>query len=92
MITGKLAGVVRGRDAMDVGGAFDAMVKAVRNAGRPGVVGYAISAVDVALWDLKARLLGLPLAPAARCRPQGGAGLRQRRVHHATTSGSCATS
>ena len=37
------------------------MVKAVRNAGRPGVVGYAISAVDVALWDLKARLLDLPL-------------------------------
>ena len=37
------------------------MVKAVRNAGRPGAVGYAISAVDVALWDLKARVLGLPL-------------------------------
>ena len=61
MITGKLADVVRGRDAMDVAGAFDAMVKAVRNAGRPGAVGYAISAVDVALWDLKGRLLGLPL-------------------------------
>ena len=26
-----------------------------------GVAGYALSAVDVALWDLKARLLGLPL-------------------------------
>ena len=46
---------------MDVGGAFEAMVRAVRNAGRPGVVGYAISAVDVALWDLKARLLGVSL-------------------------------
>ena len=57
----QLAGLVRGRDAMDVGGAFDTMVKAVRNAGRVGAVGYAISAVDVALWDLKARLLGLPL-------------------------------
>src|SRR5690348_56411 len=52
-----LAAIVIGRDAMDVGGAFDAMVKAIRNAGRPGAVGYAISAVDVALWDLKARLL-----------------------------------
>jgi L-alanine-DL-glutamate epimerase-like enolase superfamily enzyme len=56
-----LAGIVRGRDPLDVPGAFDAMVKAVRNLGRPGVAGYAISAVDVALWDLKARLLGLPL-------------------------------
>ena len=61
VVRGLLADVVRGRDALDVGGTFDAMVKAVRNAGRPGAVGYAISAVDVALWDLKARLLDLPL-------------------------------
>lgn len=61
MIGDKLAAIVTGRDAMDVGGSSTAMVKAVRNAGRPGAVGYAISAVDVALWDLKARLLDLPL-------------------------------
>jgi L-alanine-DL-glutamate epimerase-like enolase superfamily enzyme len=61
VVTGKLAGIVRGRDPMDTGGAFEAMVRAVRNDGRPGAVGYAISAVDVALWDLKARLLGLSL-------------------------------
>ena len=56
-----LAPVVDGRDPLDVGGAHEAMDRAVRNAGRPGLVGYAISAVDVALWDLKARLLGIPL-------------------------------
>jgi L-alanine-DL-glutamate epimerase-like enolase superfamily enzyme len=61
VVTGKLAAVVSGRDAMDVPGAFEAMVRAVRNDGRPGAIGYAISAVDVALWDLKARLLGLSL-------------------------------
>ncbi len=61
MITATLAGIVAGRNALDVPGCFDAMVKATRNATRPGVVGYAISAVDVALWDLKARLLELPL-------------------------------
>jgi len=61
VVADKLAGIVRGRDALDVSGAFEAMVRAVRNDGRPGAVGYAISAVDVALWDLKARLLGLPL-------------------------------
>ncbi|WP_329000841.1 mandelate racemase [Kribbella sp. NBC_00709] len=61
VVTGQLAGIVQGRDALDVGGAFDAIVKAVRNAGRPGAIGYAISAVDVSLWDLKARLLEVPL-------------------------------
>jgi L-alanine-DL-glutamate epimerase-like enolase superfamily enzyme len=61
VVTGKLAAIVRGRDPMDVAGAWEAMVRAVRNDGRPGAVGYAISAVDVALWDLKARLLGVPL-------------------------------
>ncbi len=57
----RLAGLVRRRNAMDVAGSSQAMIKAVRNAGRPGIAGYAISAVDVALWDLKARLLDLPL-------------------------------
>jgi L-alanine-DL-glutamate epimerase-like enolase superfamily enzyme len=53
--------VVEGSAVMDVAGTWGAMVRHIRNSGRQGVVGYAISAVDVALWDLKARLLGLPL-------------------------------
>jgi L-alanine-DL-glutamate epimerase-like enolase superfamily enzyme len=61
VITGKLAGIITGHDALDVGSAWTAMVTAVRNDTRQGAVGYAISAVDVALWDLKARLLDLPL-------------------------------
>jgi L-alanine-DL-glutamate epimerase-like enolase superfamily enzyme len=56
-----LAGQVLGSDPMNVAGIFESMVRAVRNAGRPGAVGYALSAVDIALWDLKARLLELPL-------------------------------
>jgi len=61
LISDTLAGVVTGRNAFDVAGSQVAMVHAVRNLGRPGVASTAISAVDVALWDLKARLLDLPL-------------------------------
>ena len=61
VITDVLAGVVVGRSALDVPGAAEAMTRAVRNIGRPGVVATAISAVDIALWDLKSRLLGCPL-------------------------------
>lgn len=56
-----LVDVVRGRSAFDVTGAAQAMSRAVRNAGRPGVAGCALSAVDIALWDLAARLLDIPL-------------------------------
>lgn len=57
-----LAGVVVGRDPMDVPGSWLAMVRAIRNLGRPGIVSMAISAVDTALWDMKAKLLEVPLA------------------------------
>jgi L-alanine-DL-glutamate epimerase-like enolase superfamily enzyme len=57
-----LADVVRGRDALDVRAAWVEMGAALRNAGRPGVGSMALAAVDIALWDLKARLLEQPLA------------------------------
>jgi L-alanine-DL-glutamate epimerase-like enolase superfamily enzyme len=62
VIADVLAGAVTGRSALDVPGACEAMIRAVRNIGRPGIAATAISAVDIALWDLKARLLGCPLA------------------------------
>jgi L-alanine-DL-glutamate epimerase-like enolase superfamily enzyme len=61
VINGLLADLVVGRDAMDIGGVFDTAAKALRNVGRSGVAGQALSAVDIALWDLKARLLDMPL-------------------------------
>ncbi|HEX9107487.1 MAG TPA: enolase C-terminal domain-like protein, partial [Longimicrobiales bacterium] len=64
LVRGKLAGVVRGADALSVGGAWLAMWRALRNIGRPGIAAHALSAVDNALWDLKARLLGIPLVQA----------------------------
>jgi L-alanine-DL-glutamate epimerase-like enolase superfamily enzyme len=62
LIQGTLADIVLGRDAMAVPGIWEAMVAALRNLGRPGLCSSAVAAVDTALWDLKARLLGVPLA------------------------------
>lgn len=61
LIRDKLGPVVQGRDALSVNASYDAMTTAIRNLGRPGIASMAISAVDLALWDLKARLLNLPL-------------------------------
>jgi L-alanine-DL-glutamate epimerase-like enolase superfamily enzyme len=64
VIAGLLAGVVRGRDALSPQAAWAAMRSALRNAGQAGMGAMALSAVDLALHDLRARLLGLPLARA----------------------------
>ena len=57
-----LANVVAGQDAMSPVACWNQMARRIRNLGRPGIASMAISAVDVALWDLKAHLLNLPLA------------------------------
>jgi len=62
LVRGLLAERVKGLDAMSPPAAWDVMVHAIRNLGRPGIVSMAIAAVDTALWDLKARLLEVPLA------------------------------
>lgn len=61
LISGMLFPIVRDRDAMDVAGSWIAMTRAIRNQGRPGIASMAIAAVDASLWDLKARLLDVPL-------------------------------
>ncbi|MEO7986447.1 MAG: enolase C-terminal domain-like protein [Gemmatimonadales bacterium] len=61
LIHDTLAGIVRGMDVMANGKIWLALIAAVRNLGRPGIAAMAIAAVDVAVWDLKARLVDLPL-------------------------------
>jgi len=64
LIESKLAEQVRGADAMRPSAVWAAMRRELRNTGQPGLGSMAISAVDIALWDLKARLLGVALADA----------------------------
>jgi len=62
LIGGLLADEVRRHDVFDIGRIGLAMQRAVRNVGRPGMASCAISAVDAALWDLKAKAFDVPLA------------------------------
>jgi L-alanine-DL-glutamate epimerase-like enolase superfamily enzyme len=50
-----------GRDPLWIEKIWDDMFWRVRGYGRKGVAFCAISAVDIALWDLKAKLFGVPL-------------------------------
>lgn len=51
-----------GRDAMETQALFGAMRRSQRNYGAEGIGATALSAVDIALWDLKSKLLGKSLA------------------------------
>ncbi|QQR47919.1 mandelate racemase [Myxococcus xanthus] len=61
LIRRSLTRALEGHDVMDVPARMRSFLRQVRNKGRPGLVSMALSAVDVALWDTKARLLDLPL-------------------------------
>ncbi|QJD59823.1 mandelate racemase [Pseudomonas sp. gcc21] len=61
LIDRQLRPVLEGASPLDIGAIVDRLWISVRNLGRSGLCACAISAIDTALWDLKARLLGLPL-------------------------------
>ncbi len=61
LVDKKLADVIEGQDAMQIRARWLEMYQAVRNIGRPGIASRATSAVDVALWDLKAKILDVPV-------------------------------
>ena len=78
LVGSHLAEVVRGRPADDVAALWLECGSRLRNAGRPGIAWCALSALDIAIWDLRARLRGEPLVallPACRHRvPVYGSG------------------
>ncbi len=61
LIKEKLKNVIKNKNALDINFCWNEMVKSIRNLGRPGIASCAIAAVDSALWDLKAKLLDVPL-------------------------------
>jgi L-alanine-DL-glutamate epimerase-like enolase superfamily enzyme len=61
VINDLLAKLLVGQESFAIPRLWETMVGAVRNLGWRGICASAISAVDTALWDLKARLLGRPL-------------------------------
>ncbi|MEY8881302.1 mandelate racemase/muconate lactonizing enzyme family protein [Donghicola sp. XS_ASV15] len=71
MIRDDLAPFVVGRDATDVEARYEEMLWHLHYVGRGGVASFAISAVDIALWDARGKRTGEPL-----WRMAGGAGKR----------------
>ena len=61
LIEKTLRTTIEGADALSPKAIYMAMWRKIRNLGRPGICSMAISAVDCAVWDLKARLLDIPL-------------------------------
>ncbi|SDX09708.1 mandelate racemase/muconate lactonizing enzyme family protein [Litoreibacter albidus] len=77
MIRDDLTPFIVGQDASDVEALYDAMQWHVHYVARGGIAAFAISAVDIALWDLRGKTLGQPLRQMAggasdRCKAYGG--------------------
>jgi L-alanine-DL-glutamate epimerase-like enolase superfamily enzyme len=75
----ELRGVLEGADALETGRRFADLQAAIRNMGRDGIASMAISAVDIALWDLRGKVLEAPVyaligaaRPAAPIYGSGG--------------------
>lgn len=60
LIESLFSGTVVGEDAMAIGARWNDMYAKARNLGHDGITSMAVSAIDVALWDLKGKLLGVP--------------------------------
>lgn len=77
MILDDLAPFLVDKDPTDVEALHEAMLWHVHYVGRGGIASFAISAVDIALWDLRGKLTGAPLwkmagAVGSRCKAYGG--------------------
>lgn len=77
MIENDLAPFLIGQDGSDVETLYDAMQWHVHYVGRGGIASFAISALDIALWDLRGKTRNEPLwamagGTANRCKAYRG--------------------
>ncbi len=77
MIKHDLAPFLIGEDATNVEALTDAMDAHMHYVGRGGILSFAISAIDIALWDLRAKAAEKPLwqltgGAAQTCKAYGG--------------------
>jgi L-alanine-DL-glutamate epimerase-like enolase superfamily enzyme len=61
MIDHDFAGVLLGKDGTDIDGIYDFMEWHIHYVGRGGIASFAISTIDIALWDIKCKKAALPL-------------------------------
>lgn len=69
MVDHDIAPALIGKDSSDIDGIYDFMEWHMHYVGRGGIVSFAVSTIDIALWDIKCKKAGEPLWKMA-----GGAG------------------
>ena len=81
LINNTLRDVIMDSDAANVGSVTEALWVSVRNLGRRGIAACAISALDLALWDIKAKSLDANLAVLLGMPPAASRDLWERRIY-----------
>ena len=61
MIEHDFTDILIGKDGTDIEGIYDFLEWHIHYVGRGGIASFAISAVDIALWDIRCKKLGQPL-------------------------------
>ena len=78
----RLGALLVGEDPIMVGKLWEKMFRADRGIRRVGIAGYAVAALDIALWDIAGKAANQPLARALGGGHRSRSSLRQWRVGH----------